>query len=435
MKKAKQIIAFLLSTLMILSLAACAGKTQETTVAETVEEITEAVETVPAPPKETETETAAEPQAEEAAQTQVTLLHPMISDYYECKQNDDNTFVYEIEAQILSLNEEEAEKYPAVDTALTEDLQEYIYQHIEEFIENYTQYKEDAETNDYPEGEFTERTFVERMDDRMCSILAETYEYLGGAHGYTMLQSFNYDSDKMRLVQLSEIVKDNAALQDILIEKLQEEYPENEYFDLENDIKNYVLDTPAAADKTAYTWTMGYDYISIWFPEEALGPHAIGSQEIILYFEDYPELFEYSYGSEPDDYVTELSPYYYYTIKDNKVYAKCNTDEYGTYTEVVFEINGTESSFEIFADKVSAYYLTTADEDYIYVLTQGNDDEELYTIYKVVGNDVTVDKQAAEGGLVKEYSSRSPVASGDYAAAQTYVLPVDAATMKAAIEE
>lgn len=431
----KRFLALILGACLVTSMAACAKKPQETKAQETTQTAAQAPETT----KAAETTAAPETKSAEAAvtpmpeQTPVSLLHPVMHDYEEGKQDETNNMIYRIQAQFLSLNEEETAKYPAVDEAFGEDLNEYLYMHINEFIERFTENTKDHPLDLGGEIPFKETTEIYRADDRMCSILVNMYEFLGGAHGSTVLQNFNYNSEKRALVQLSEIVKDNDRLQEILVAELKKQYPDNQFFDLEKDIRNYVLDQPAADGKIAYVWTMDYDSVMIWFPEEALGPHADGSQMIDLAFADYPELFTYNYGAVPADFILNLVPDYKYDFAGRTAEVQYRMDENGCYAELAFIINGTESAFEKFFNKARSMYATRNGHEYIYVFTEGDDDEMLFTVYKIDGDAVTEEVPSQIGYLTQEYKTEEPI-GGTYAASRTGEYPVDPTSLKVTLK-
>lgn len=448
----KKLTAMILAAAMAFVMAGCGGQagTAETPAAGTEAQTeTEAPETkapeTKTPETEAVTEAAAETAAEEPAQETVQIpqepciqLHPVATDYYECAQREDNTMIYVAHATYLSLNGEEAAAWPELQSALTEDYCEYVHASVSEFIQKWQENTGDQNLDLGGTDPFRQTVQISRMDSNMASLLTSTYEFLGGQHGYTALRSFNYKTDERRWVQLSEIVKDNEKLQQILEERLVSEYPDAMFFDLPNDLKNYVLDQPAAGDSIPYTWTMDYDSVQIYFGENDLGPYASGSQRIDLKFADYPELFNCSFGAAPENCITCVEPYANCSAGDTVYTFAPRYNTSGYINELVFDVNGTVNAFPVFCYAADVWFVSAGEDRFFYAFTKEEDDVEKLWVYRVENGSVK-EETSAEARIAAVYGSTDPVGTAfgydSYASARTYEIPADPAGLKLEVKE
>jgi len=435
----KKVTALVLAAAMIIAMTACSKKAEETTIATTAAPATEAATEAPSKEAETQPVTEAPTQAAvQVPQEPSIQLHPIASDYYECSQRADNTMEYVAEATYLSLSEEEAAAYPQLADALNEDFNEYVYVNMGEFIEAWKKNTADQPTDLGGETPYKQTVYITRMDSNMASILVNTYAFLGGAHGSTLLKSFNYNTNERALVQLSEIVKDNEKLQQILADRLVKEYPDTQFFDLQKDIKKYVLDQPATGDSIAYVWTMDYDSIQIFFQEEALASHADGAQMIDLKFADYPDLFSYTYGAAPENYITYVEPYVNYTFGEDTVEYEARMDQNGIIAELAFNINGKETAFSVVCNGVQGWFVNEGQNKFFYIFTQGDDDEDLFYVYRITNGDVT-EESKIEARIATKYSQTDSIGTAygysSYASTKTHEIPADPAGLTIDVKE
>ena len=346
--------------------------------------------------------------------------------------------IYVARATLLSLNEEETAAYPLLEIALAEDYTEYVYSTIRDFIENWKKNTEGQNLDIGGDDPFRQTVQIVRMDSNMASLLTSTYEFLGGQHGYTALRSFNYKTDEMRWVQLSEIVKDNEKLQQVLKERLEKEYPDSMFFDLAGDIKKYVPDQPASDGNISYTWTMDYDSVQIYFGEQELAPYASGIQMIDLKFTDYPELFTYNYGAAPESYMTAVQPYVPYTAGDISYEFAPRMDMYGSVAELAFTVNGTESTFPVFGYETNAWFVTSGEDHFFYTFLKKEDDEERLMIFRIEDGGMKQELDI-EARLKAEYGQLDSIGTAfgykSYASRQTHEVPADPAALRVEVRE
>jgi len=437
----KKITALLLAAVLVLTMAGCSKKAEETAApaeASTAAATEAATAAVTEAPTEASTEAPTEA-AVQVPQEPSIQLHPIASDYYECAQREDNTMIYEAKASYISLNEADAAAYPELATALQEDFGEFVYASMGEFIEKWKENTADQKLDLGGEVPYLQNPYIIRMDSNVASILVNTYEFLGGAHGSTLLKSFNYLTNERSWVQLSTIVKDNDKLQQVLAEKLVKEYPETQFFNLQNDIKKYVPEQPATGDNISYVWTMDYDSIQFYFQEEALASHADGAQMIDLKFAEYPDLFAYTYGAAPENYISYMESYASYTIGDNTLSFDPRMDENGFIAELAFTVNGKESSFQVFCNAAKAWYVNAGQSRFVYVFTQGEDDEDLFYVYRIAEDGAMTEESRIEARIASVYSQTDPIGTAygysSYASCQTHEIPADPAGLKIDVKE
>lgn len=121
----------------------------------------------------------------------------------------------------------------------------------------------------------------EFQNDDLISISFGRYEYTGGAHGNSQTITLNYDLKNDRIIQLSDLFKQNsnylAVISKNSIEQITEK--QGEYADSE------WIETGAGAKAENYkNWFITQDGLKFVFDAYQVGPYAAGSFETILPF-------------------------------------------------------------------------------------------------------------------------------------------------------
>ncbi|MCR5733221.1 MAG: DUF3298 and DUF4163 domain-containing protein [Lachnospiraceae bacterium] len=134
-------------------------------------------------------------------------------------------------------------------------------------------------------------------DDNVTSILRTEYGYLGGAHPDYYFECININSQTGEEILLSEIINDKDGLNEVLKDKLNEDYPDGDFFDLDESLACYDLDgVPEGDEITPYIFTLTPAGITFYFDPYSLNSYADGDQQVDIFFSDIPELLQ-------DDYI------------------------------------------------------------------------------------------------------------------------------------
>ncbi len=114
---------------------------------------------------------------------------------------------------------------------------------------------------------------IDLENSRLISIHSELYEFLGGAHGLTTRYSYTIDKEKMSIVQLKDLFKENYTYKKIIdneIRKQIKEQLEKEpgmFFNDGNDFKGVSEESPYYLDE---------ENLIIYFQQYEIAPYAAG---------------------------------------------------------------------------------------------------------------------------------------------------------------
>jgi len=355
-------------------------------------------------------------------------LHPIVIRHSEGAQYADNTHFYSVTGEYLELNEEESQKYPYLAQALSEDYNNYARTRLAEFIEQFKEVSKELKIEWGGEDYYDQKVAIVRMDEQVTSLISTTYSYLGGAHGSVTTATFNYDMSKLGNIELKSLVKDEAKLKEVLIDRLKKDYPENEYFNLEADISSYKVDNYPGAD-WAFTWAYDYDGIIFLFDQDMLAPHACGAQTIKLRFEDYPDVVVNKHGTEPEriarpvDYVDDME------FAGHTISWHPHANEYGQYDSIEVIVDKTAVKLPVkYANKLESYLVKADNKLFFYVFSHGDDDEDLFTSFEYADGKAEL-KYELTGGVILESAQAEPLVGDEsyhvYARDNSYAYLLD----------
>ena len=403
--------SLLMSVLLILGAAACGGKTESTTGADTAAAGTTAGDesgTLPAPaataapddttaPAETaapET-TAAEPAPAEGP---VTGLHPVTTSY-SVSSYDDDTYMTraDVTYSCYSLNEEESAAWPALAAALADyskDEQDLTQADFENLVELY---KTAPDSDGY--YEHTTNTVL-RADTRMVSIFSELSANMGQSP-YTVFYANNYDTADGRQLLLTDVVADTEGFFDLIDEKLRTGF---------GDIYSSAGDVPAIlrsldlTDPYGVCWASCPIGIYVIFNEGTFSDAVQFAVKELVTFAEAPELFNERYTQVPDSYVIPLTNELplYLPLGDNgepqliEVYGE--PDEYDTYVIWHLSIEDKLYDIEDWTYSQESYILCRGGKYYMYMFETSDND---YSTLRVI------DLSAPVIGERPEYSGLS----------------------------
>ncbi len=233
-----------------------------------------------------------EDQAEEIQEPELESVDFNLSTY-----DDDENMVFESYGNSYLLTEASAKVYPELNDRLNtidENEKEIYTQTIEDFGEDAAKFAEEQRENgaEYTYYSYSE-TALKVGDERVVSLLRTEYGYLGGAHPDYYYQTFNIDTKTGDEILLSDIITDNDALKKLLIDKLNSQYPDGNFFDLEGTFEEYDLDPGPEEDGAyAYTFTMDPAGLTFYFGPYDLNSYADGSQQIDVFYNEIPDILK-----------------------------------------------------------------------------------------------------------------------------------------------
>ena len=244
---------------------------------------------------------------------------------------DGDSKIFESYGNSYLCTEESGEEFPELAQALSDidEVEKDTYRlSIDEYMEDAVEFTKEQikEGTDYTYFCYNE-TELKTADDRVVSLLRTEYSFFGGAHPTYGYDTFNIDVKTGEEIRLSDIITDKEGLDGILIDKLNEKYPDGNFFDLEKSLGNFWMDdAPEEEGATIYTFTMGPSGISFYFDPYALNSYADGAQEIDLTYGDLDSILKegFIYADEKDS-------------EDDKGDMSRSEDDNGEYTDIYLE--------------------------------------------------------------------------------------------------
>ncbi len=166
--------------------------------------------------------------------------------------------------------------FPSVSEVKNNEMEEKINKDFHKYIEDsYQELKENekqAEKYGFKEDYQTEYKVKNNSFPRL-SILTSNYIFSGGAHGNTVVQSFNYDVDKEKRVYLTDILSTEEQIKAVqnYVWEYAIERPDIFYPDLQKEDIKLTKDT-------AFFFTD--DGVTLVFQQYEIAPYVSGNQEI-----------------------------------------------------------------------------------------------------------------------------------------------------------
>lgn len=346
-----KLIAALLISALILSLAACGDKNidNETSTSET---------------SASNAASNGEPERKEVAPLSV-----LTGEYSQWEWNDELEMTQvQTNCSCIKLSDECAKEYPDLAKVLAQSNADSRQKQQRTHAELITESQELLEETGtlYSPFESMNSVTVRRADSIAVSVLNFHSRNGGGAHSLYSYWGQNYDSKTGALLGLEDVVADMSALPGLVCEQLNVYYGDDIYEQADID--------GIFASPEFVSWTVDYNGITFYFSPYEIAPYASGAQSVTLTFADNPGLVKPEYTEAPDCYAVsllqslpfrydtngdgeldEIIPSYFdygdgepidYRIIKNKKTAEGETDGYG----VDFTFVHTESGNYVYAE-------------------------------------------------------------------------------------
>lgn len=392
----KKILALTLCTIMVLSFAGCAKKaepapeTEAATEAVTVPE-TEAVTEAPTEAAEPETEAPAPEKTSDIVSKipeKVELIHPVAVLFHQGAQDDGNRFIYTAVWGGAGLEKDEQQLYPQLSAALdagVENSKNYVLSRRDEILKDY--FTPDMLDREDFNGLTMETTpQIVRADTAFTSYKTTYFDYAGGAHPTTTISGYTYSTQDGSEIKLEDIFTDEAGVINALHDRLNADYPDAGFFNLDEDIKLYKFN--AGKDDPKFTWTLGYDGVTFYFNQYELAPYASGMQIVTLSFKDYPDLYVKGVDCYNGNYITPLNNYTKNPFAGGYITVDGITGEYDFIDKIAITVNDKCFEFEGRTYSLDVY-LACKDGNYsVYIFETGDDDERWCDKYDIVDGEV-----------------------------------------------
>ncbi|KAB8139081.1 DUF3298 and DUF4163 domain-containing protein [Gracilibacillus oryzae] len=174
-------------------------------------------------------------------------------------------------------------KYPQVSDMENIKLQEKINRDFDKYIKEAYKAAKDVQKQAEKygfEGEFLTTYEVKYNKQPRLSILTSDYMFSGGAHGNTVVQSFNYDAEEGKRVYLTDVLTTEEQIKKVqnYVWEYAIERPDIFYPDLKKEDIQLTKDT---------AFYFSDDGIVLVFQQYEIAPYVSGNQEISIPKEIY----------------------------------------------------------------------------------------------------------------------------------------------------
>ena len=241
------------------------------------------------------------------------------------------------------------------------------------------------ETESYPIDltDYTECRVL-RADNVLFSFIETNENYYGGAHGMYSVAGYAYDVETGKNLSFTDIVVDETKIRDLIAEKVDEEYGDIFFDDVHTLIDQY--------DFNSLFWSISYFDVTLYFNPYDLGPYASGSQQVVLPFSEYADLFDEKYLSVPEQFVTQLSEYEQFCMDVNGDGKNEDIGLSSKYLEddclsVLISVDGKETDSDSWSYRIDTYLIKVQNKVYLYLFEHHENDYVTLKVYDFAKED------------------------------------------------
>ncbi len=122
----------------------------------------------------------------------------------------------------------------------------------------------------------------EQLNDRYVSIALEVYAFSGGAHGSTIIKTFNYDVKNRKFISLSDLYAGTpgylSIVSDAAIAQLRQQQGDTGI----DGFSGMLADGASPKPENFEAFTFSDELITIYFQQYQVGPYALGIPKVTL---------------------------------------------------------------------------------------------------------------------------------------------------------
>ena len=325
--------------------------------------------------------------------------------YFDYSKYDSETYNTYLECggSTIYCTTETAQAYPNLAAALDKDAAD-VREYAKEFSDDM-----DEEAHEFVRGGAAShyvdmfRSVVKRADEKAVSIAQEWYTFTGGVHGNGGYASRNIDPVTGEEIKLSDVVKDQQRLNELLVAQFRELYPNMSFLDWDEPFGNYDMSiTESTDDSFVYTFTIDPDGLCFYFSPYELGSYAEGDQVVKLLYRDTPDLFVKDYAVN-GGYASGMIKTGRYDLGSDgtadEISYYCTEDEFNqAYEKIHLEKNGQELVSDLYCYNIDSFLMHTEDNrDYLYVIAHMDNDASCLNIYDLSGEKPTLAAETEYG--------------------------------------
>ena len=298
---------------------------------------------------------------------------------------NDNYYSLYATNQYFLADEKTTLRYPELADALRQlkEQKEHNFDMATESLLDSQQFM--IETESYPIDltDYTECRVL-RADNVLFSFIETNENYYGGAHGMYSVAGYAFDVDTGKNLSFTDIVVDETKIRDLIAEKLDEEYGDIFFDDIHTLIDQY--------DFNSLCWSISYFDVTLYFNPYDLGPYASGSQQVVLPFSEYADLFDEKYLSVPEQFVTQLSEYEQFCMDVNGDGKNEDIGLSSKYLEddclsVLISVDGKETDSDSWSYRIDTYLIKVQNKVYLYLFEHHENDYVTLKVYDFAKED------------------------------------------------
>ena len=385
----KRIITTSLVLTIALLAAACGNKAEENANALSQNEQQTEAARQESEQQETEKQNAEKENAADSGEEQdenapLGIYKTELSNSHFEMLNDDYYSLYATNQYFLA-DEKTTLRYPELADALRQlkEQKEHNFDMATESLLDSQQFM--IETESYPIDltDYTECRVL-RADNVLFSFIETNENYYGGAHGMYSVAGYAFDVDTGKNLSFTDIVVDETKIRDLIAEKLDEEYGDIFFDDIHTLIDQY--------DFNSLCWSISYFDVTLYFNPYDLGPYASGSQQVVLPFSEYADLFDEKYLSVPEQFVTQLSEYEQFCMDVNGDGKNEDIGLSSKYLEddclsVLISVDGKETDSDSWSYRIDTYLIKVQNKVYLYLFEHHENDYVTLKVYDFAKED------------------------------------------------
>lgn len=209
----------------------------------------------------------------------------------------------------ITLSEEDADRYPKLQEALTAKQQKQRERVVADLQDNGAIVMDLSERRNFAQGTSALHYTFARADEFVFSYSVENEVSIGSdIRGSVSYLSVNLDPMTGEDISLSEVIVNQDDFANIICEELIQQNREKleEYYDASPQAKTDLLNMLALwLDESAAgpAWEIGYNALTLRFDSYALGGYLLGSPSVSINYSTYPEYFAPKYRGWEDNSV------------------------------------------------------------------------------------------------------------------------------------
>jgi hypothetical protein len=122
----------------------------------------------------------------------------------------------------------------------------------------------------------------EQLNQRYVSIALEVYGFSGGAHGSTIIKTFNYDVLNKRMIRLSDLYPPQSDYLTVLSEHAISQLRQQQEDVNLDDLPDMIADGAGPREENFEAFTFSGDTVTLYFQQYQVGPYVIGIPKVTI---------------------------------------------------------------------------------------------------------------------------------------------------------